>query len=563
MFINKLSAKNFRTLEDFSICFNNYYTAISGRNNAGKSNVLRAIRTIMDTGLHFRIRGNSIMGISNFNWKDEVTSWKSESKEDISLSIDFQINKEPDTEIYKYLTDFIVKDSQDFEELGDSVSMRISYHKRFNKEEKYEVFIDEKEINDEYKRTELLKRLQSAECIIFHNSTYNSYSPFVDSMDKVGDFLTPSESEDINKKKADLLKTLQRNLKSHQQELTGWLGKLEEKYEVGLSIQGLDFEREPIDIFLKEKGGDVILDNWGSGTRNRTLIFLKLFNAAKRSKKTSETERIKPIVILEEPESFLHPQAQAEFGRILQDLANQLEIQVITTTHSPYFLSFSHPSDNILLERIKSKTNPCTSIIPTTGDSWVQPFVNVLGIKQENYGPMKDVIFSGSNNLLLVEGITDKKYLNYLQLSIHGDNALRNDIEIFPINGIDSLKNTIWVGFLKEKFKKVGIIIDRDRSHEIKKNLESVGFKENYDLFIVGDENSPYIEGLVPSSILSKITAENPDITRKLMNSDNSIRKAGRSQIKNQLLETLVNMEQPQEMEKFYELAKRINKLYK
>ena len=63
MFINKLSAKNFRTLEDFSICFNNYYTAISGRNNAGKSNVLRAIRTIMDTGLHFRIRGNSIMGI--------------------------------------------------------------------------------------------------------------------------------------------------------------------------------------------------------------------------------------------------------------------------------------------------------------------------------------------------------------------------------------------------------------------------------------------------------------------------------------------------------------------
>lgn len=561
MFINKLSAKNFRTLEDFSICFNNYYTAISGRNNAGKSNVLRAIRTIMDTNSRFRIRGYSIT--SGFNWKDEVTSWKSESKENISLSIEFIISKETDTEIYKYLTGFIVKDSQGLEDLGDDVSICISYTKQFTKEEKYQIFIDDKEIEDDYKRSELLKRLQSAECIIFHNSTFNSYGPFVDSMDRVGDFLSPSESEDINKKKTDLLKTLQKNLKSHQQELTGWLGKLEEKYEVGLSIQGLDFEREPIDIFLKEKGGDVILDNWGSGTRNRTLIFLKLFNAAKRSKKTSDTERIKPIVILEEPESFLHPQAQAEFGRILQDLANQLEIQVITTTHSPYFLSFSHPSDNILLERIKSKINPCTSIVTTTGDSWIQPFVNVLGIKQENYGPMKDVIFSGSRNLLLVEGILDKGYLEYLQSEIHGGNALRTDIEIFPINGIDSLKNTIWVGFLKEKFKTVGILIDRDRAHEIKKNLESVGFKENHDLFIVGDEESPYIECLVPSVIFTKVSSENPDITRKLMSADSSIRKSGRSLIKKKLLDTLVNLELPQGMDKFYDLVKKINRLYK
>ena len=561
MFINKLSAKNYRTLEDFSICFNNYYTAISGKNNAGKSNILRAIRAIIDTNSHFRIRGYSIT--SGFNWKDEVTSWKSESKEDISLAIEFKISKETDTEIYKYLTGFIVKDSQALEDLGDYVSICISYTKHFTKEEKYQVFIDDKEIEDDFKRSELLKRLQSAECIIFHNSTFYSYNPFVDSMDRVGDFLSPSESEDINKKKTELLKTLQKNLKSHQQELTGWLGKLEEKYEVGLSIQGLDFEREPIDIFLKEKGGDVILDNWGSGTRNRTLIFLKLFNAAKRSKKTSETERIKPIVILEEPESFLHPQAQAEFGRILQDLANQLEIQVITTTHSPYFLSFTHPSDNILLERIKSKTNPCTSIVPTTGESWVQPFVNVLGIKQENYGPMKDVIFSGSSNLLLVEGILDKGYLEYLQSEIHGDNALKTDIEIFAINGIDSLKNTIWIGFLKEKFKRVGIVIDRDRAHEIKKNLESVGFKENHDLFIVGDDESPYIEGLVPSIIFTRVSAENPDITRKLMSADNSTRRSGRSQIKKQLLDTLVKMESPQEMDKFYDLVKRINKLYK
>ena len=71
MFIRTIEVNNYRTLENFSINFNGYYTAISGKNNAGKSNVLRAIKTIVDSGFHFRIRGNSILGISNFNRKDE------------------------------------------------------------------------------------------------------------------------------------------------------------------------------------------------------------------------------------------------------------------------------------------------------------------------------------------------------------------------------------------------------------------------------------------------------------------------------------------------------------
>lgn len=50
MFIKSLEASNFRTLENFNVVFNGYYTAISGKNNAGKSNILRAIRTIVHSG---------------------------------------------------------------------------------------------------------------------------------------------------------------------------------------------------------------------------------------------------------------------------------------------------------------------------------------------------------------------------------------------------------------------------------------------------------------------------------------------------------------------------------
>lgn len=559
MFIKSLEANNFRTLENFSVVFNGYYTAISGKNNAGKSNILRAIRTIVHSGIHFRIKGNSIMGISDFDRKEEMTSWKTETKEDIKIIALFEISNATDTEIYKYITDFIIKDIT--EPIKDIVNLKLHYIKKASNEVLYKVFINDWELNDDYKKKELLKRLQSAECITFHNSTMNMYSPFEDSMDRMSDFINQSDSEKISKKKEELLNIIRRSLKNHQQKLTGWLGKLEEKYEVSLSVQGLNFEREPIDISLKEKGGDVILDNWGSGTRNRTLIFLKLFNAVKRAQNDSDTDRIKPIVIIEEPESFLHPQAQAEFGRVLQDFADELKIQIIVTTHSPYFLSIKSPSNNLLLERIKNKNNPCTSLVNPNVDEWWKPFIDALGIKSEDFGPMKDVIFNGNENILIVEGATDKGYLEFLQSRIHGDKSLRTDIEIVPINGVDALKNTVWVTFIKKKFKNVCIMIDLDRSTDFIKSLESAGFKKGSNLFIVGTKDSPYIEGYVPSDIFSQVSSENPNITRKLINTKEA--KDGRNELKRKLLEKIIANNTTVGLEHFYKLTKEINNAYK
>ena len=561
MFIRTIEVSNYRTLENFSINFNGYYTAISGKNNAGKSNVLRAIKTIVDSGFHFRIRGNSILGISNFNRKDEITSWKTETKEDIVISATFEISNDTDTEIYKYITDFIIKDNEGVSSGSEKVNLKISFIKNAANEDVIEVAIDNTILDDNYKKKELIKRIQSAECITFHNSTMNMYSPFDDSIDRMSDFINQSDSEKISNKKEELLKLIRKSLKNHQEMLTGWLGKLEEKYEVSLSVQGLNFEREPIDISLKEKGGDVILDNWGSGTRNRTMIFLKLFNAVKRAQNDSDTDRIKPIVIIEEPESFLHPQAQAEFGRILQDMANELKLQIIITTHSPYFLSIKTPSDNILLERLKNKNNPCTSIVRSDNEEWFKPFVEALGINSDDFGPMKDVVFNGNDNILIVEGVGDKGYLEFLQSDIHGHNALKKEIEIVPVNGIDSLKNTVWVAFLKKKFKKVCVMIDLDRANDVIKGLESVGFKKGYNLFIVGTKEGPYIEGYVPSEILSQVTSENPEITRKLMNPKET--KEGRSLLKSKLLEKIVANQTINGLDKFYALIKEINKFYK
>ena len=560
MFIKKISVENFRTLENFSVEFNGYFTAISGKNNAGKSNVLRAMKTLLDSGLHFRIRGNSILGISNFNWKEEITSWKDDKKEDIKIEGLFEISKNADTEIHKFLTEMIFKDELQSNSSSDTIDLQLTFIKKQSNEEHYAVSINQTLLSDEYKKKELIKRLQVAEFLTFHNSTMNLYAPFDDTIDRVSDFISPADSDKINKKKEELLNIVKKGLKDHQQKLTGWLGKLEDKYEVCLSVQGLNFEKEPIDISLKEKGGDVILDNWGSGTRNRTLIFLKLFNAVNRAQKDSETDRIKPIFIIEEPESFLHPQAQAEFGRILQDLAEQLKIQIIITTHSPYFLSIKSPSNNILLERSK---NGETILVKSEDENWWKPFVDALGIKSDDFGPMKEIIFNGNEKILMVEGPGDKRYLEYFQSDIHGENALRKDIEIVPMNGADALKNTVWINFLKKKFHHVGIMIDMDKEKAYLSSLESVGFKKNNNLFVAGTTDAPFIEGFVPLNIFQQVSYENPELSQKMLNpGNNQIQKEARSEMKTKILEKLENSSETEGFDKFYKLIKNINKFY-
>lgn len=566
MIIKQIKIQNYRTLEDIEVSFNGYYTAISGKNNAGKSNIIRAIRGALNQGMRFRIRGGSYFGVEGFDWNDDVTSWKKEMKENISLKLTMEIHKDSDAAIYRFLTDFIFKNNQDFS-ISETEKLIIDYTKKPNNTSEYKLYLGTNEVEGDYQKREVLKRLRSTECLIFHNSTNRGMGPFDDSMDRVSNFISAHDSQAINKKREELVKLIQKSLKDHQAELTKLLGNLEEKYEVSLSTRGLNFESESIDISLKEKGADVSLEDWGSGTRNRTLIFLNLLNAKRAQQLSAESDRITPVVIIEEPECFLHPQAQAEFGRVLQDLANQLQIQIITTTHSPYLLSLKSPKSNILLDRdLRTKSKDASShIVDTNTDKWYEPFVVALGLNSSDFGPMKDIIFSENSKILLVEGPVDKDYFEYFQRSIHGSNALIADIDIYPYDGADNAKNTILMNFIKKKFQKVVITVDLDRYNDVRKSITSIGFKENVDFFAIGkkEPGKESIEGLIHSSVWSTVLASNPELSMQAVMSVGKEQKSAKSELKKKLLEEFVKMPIAEETHKdFYTIIKKINKAF-
>jgi len=71
MRLTSITAKNYRTLENIELKFAKNYCTISGKNNAGKSCVIRLLSTL------FRIRPSYVWAGDElrFDYKEDKTQW--------------------------------------------------------------------------------------------------------------------------------------------------------------------------------------------------------------------------------------------------------------------------------------------------------------------------------------------------------------------------------------------------------------------------------------------------------------------------------------------------------
>lgn len=565
MIIKKIKAQNYRSLENFEVDFNPYYNALSGKNNSGKSNVIKAILNFLT--YNYRIFSQEQSGPINF--ASDYPCWKNKekNKEPIKIQITLELDKEKDAGLYKFIRELIFKEGEILE-----VEKELLIIDAENKPEKNSTRIDisfgKHKIEDDYKKEELLNRIRSSEGIVFHNSTENeSFFFYHRRRDSISSYLTSDDLDMITKKKQTLESAVKQSLKRQQTEFGSILGRLTEKYDVSLGIPSFDIDRETIEITLKEKGIEVSLDDWGSGTKNRTLILLNLLNAKRTQESSNLNKRLTPIVIIEEPESFLHPSAQAEFGRILQDLASEFNLQVIVATHSPYLLSHKEPKANLLISRDIVDKEKGSKLIETAGEKWYEPFALSLGISGDDFGPLRSTIFSDKSDIILVEGDSDKEYFELLKNPKHGNNRLNFNGEIFPYGGAGNIKNNILLRFIKERFKRFLVTIDLDKYQDTKKTFQSLGLAENKEYLVIGknETGKKCIEGFVPHSLLSKVYSENVELVQQsLENSEDG--KEARSKIKMKVLDAFKkedNADNTEIFSDFYILTKQINKIFK
>jgi hypothetical protein len=350
---------------------------------------------------------------------------------------------------------------------------------------------------------------------------------------------TADELTQISEEVGKVQKKIQKISKAHKTELSELLGHLKEKYDVDFAIpEGMFTGSIPFAVNLRDKNVDIPLNDWGSGTKNRTQILMSMLHTSRIKSKVDKT-KITPLMIIEEPESFLHPSAQAEFGRVLIDLANQLQIQTIVTTHSPYMLCQDSVISNVLLGRkqVYGKARQ-TEVIDVKEDNWMEPFGNILGLNNTEFAAWKDVLFSGKQCVLLVEGDIDRAYFEHVGTLGIPELTLPAGIEIFTYGGKDTLKNAILLKFIVEKFKKVLVTFDLDAKVELERIMQQIGLVEGDSYLPIGIAKAgrKCIEGLLPERILSKVHAKNTDLVMQMCSGDSKERKSAKSSMKQALL---------------------------
>lgn len=558
MNITAIHAHGYRTLEDFEIAFRPNYCALSGRNNAGKSTVISIIQHFLDGSEEYRYfsRRNDIShSTDGTQWLDEDSMW---------IEAEVELNRQDDSELYFFVDKFSpVKITVD--------NVKVRFRQTFQKggPEKLECWVGGQAVDSQTSR-EIQKKFKASANLIVHNSTQTNRS-FYYGGDGYAEVLETQFSVDDRKRISDaqtrFQNTVKRAAKQHKEELDKLLGRLSDKFQVELtSLSGGQASKYPLAIKLTDRRVDISLRDWGAGTQNRTRILISVLEAMRMRSAESAENRLTPVFIVEEPESFLHPSAQSEFGQMLNSLGEELDLQIIATTHSPYMLNQSDPTANYLLERRMFRSVPKeTTITPTDGDKWMLPFADNLGIVPKEFGDWSSLFDTHSPKVVLVEGAIDKAYFDHMKKNYPNIYKLPHDVEVVEYGGKDSLKNTSILQFMINRFSRVYITYDLDAEKEVKRALERIGLEQTTDHCAIGipEDGSDCIEGLLPPEVKKTVFSDNYEKVVALGSQDPNVRRSAKSALKTKFLEEFTSKEfDEKDLGEFKKLFTKIGKAF-
>jgi putative ATP-dependent endonuclease of the OLD family len=498
---------------------------------------------------------------SRFDYKEDKTQWVKPTPP-IEIKYGLCITKDDDPALISFVEKIAERSIQ-----HPTVSLIISHAISDDDTIDVSVTIDNEKVDDKAAK-EILKRISDSQLLFLYNSTTHQ-EDFYLARGRRRMFYEFVMSAEEKKALDEVGKVIERKLrrlaKEHTQGLSEILGKLTEKYEVEVSTpENYGMRRMPLGINLRDRHVEVPLNDWGSGTQNRTQILMAILQANRIKRSASPDDKITPVVVVEEPESFLHPSAQAEFGKILRHLSSEFGIQIIVTTHSPHMLNQEEPKANILLTRkVIRKKAFATEVVDTDGDSWMAPFADHLGIGNEEFLNLRPLFSGDKSRVLLVEGESDQEYFRFLQNNSLACEKLDASIEVVPYGGKDTLKNTLLVQFVLRKFDRVFVTYDLDVDTEIRNALNRLGLRISIDYAPIGIEQpgKKCIEGLLPQSVLSAVTGRETDLVMKLTSTNSQERRAAKDQLKRAYLAEFIKRDdyQPEELKELAKVVRRVN----
>ncbi len=378
LYISEIKYTNFRKFKDLSIGINDSKNIFVGKNNTGKTSLVKGIeifenKMLKNTDINALIIQKIIDNIKNNN----------DSIDDIEIALKLQLNYNENCDfgiVSKYMDKISVNGKINLKYQYKISQDKVDYYKNNigdienNTENyiqnnlidmfEYKIFLNEKEQsqNNRIKVSDILNIKYISANRKVDNDTNNKVNSQatqsvldsgieeIKSNEELRDIIVDAE---INSNILLNSDNFFINFKTIIDDLTGLVG--EDKPNISIDYSTI-LKNPKVKLSFENNGILIPEYNSGLGYANFYSLLLNIIYFVD----TINSKNIKnSFLIIEEPEAYSHPQMQYIFNenidRILKKTLNEgLEIQYIIVTHSPQIVTTSAPNDIIIL---KEKSN--------------------------------------------------------------------------------------------------------------------------------------------------------------------------------------------------------------
>ncbi|WP_413568210.1 ATP-dependent nuclease [Bdellovibrio sp. HCB117] len=271
-------------------------------------------------------------------------------------------------------------------------------------------------------------------------------------------------------------------------------------YEISIKASAGDFDAEKVVgggsfVSVNNGGSEAALSAQGSGMQ-RTFLWSAISALAEEGKikkgKTPVKAEKSKILLIDEPEAFLHPPLIRLARRSLYDLADIDGWQVMAATHSPVFIDVSKPHTTIVSVRFKASTKSF-SVQDDTFDSDQRKNLQMI---RACHPTVNEFFFA--EKVILVEGETEAIVLNHLfekEVNAH---------EVIVLNCLGKANLATFAKILNKFGTPYVIVHDADSPKiKTKKGVQANGaWSENKKIFAVIQDYKNK-EGAAPQIVTS------------------------------------------------------------
>lgn len=236
----------------------------------------------------------------------------------------------------------------------------------------------------------------------------------------------------------------------------------------------LDIPTPKVDDFFKsgtikvyERAGDEGKDIRSMGTGAQRSIQMALIRQLAEAKQGEGDGPTRTLLLIDEPELYLHPQAIEQVRAALKALSQE-GYQVLFSTHSPIMVTNKDVHSAILIRKCEAKGTYCRKRIEEAVKKVVKEAASQMEIVFELSNSSK-ILFS--ENVILAEGKTERILIPKLFEAIIGESFGFYKSAFIPLNGVGNTFKTMQV--LKAMDMPVKALVDLDFAfvHATKKNL--------------------------------------------------------------------------------------------